>query len=90
MQQTDGISLTGIPLSVTRRLLKDADNPDSVADWQGQSSADWNGLLISEAYMSLMMKDATVTVLSWLTLCDRTEKVIVKYPDLSSCRPEDA
>lgn len=35
--QTDSVTLTGEPLSVTRRLLKDADNPDAVADWQGRT-----------------------------------------------------
>lgn len=33
--QKDSVALTGVPLSITRRLLKDADNPDVVADWQG-------------------------------------------------------
>lgn len=33
--QTDSVALTGIPLSVTRQLLKDADNPGTAAGWQG-------------------------------------------------------
>lgn len=62
--QTDSIALTGIPLSVTRRLLKDADNPDVVADWQGGDATVWNDLLGSEAYTTLTTADATSAVLT--------------------------
>ena len=43
--QTDSIVLTGVPLSVTRHLLKDAENPDAAADWQGVDASVWNDLL---------------------------------------------
>jgi insecticidal toxin complex protein TccC len=62
--QTDSIALTGVPLAVTRRLLKDADNPDTVADWQGADSSAWNNLLAGEAYTTLTTADATGTVLT--------------------------
>ncbi|EMN1412637.1 RHS repeat protein, partial [Enterobacter cloacae] len=39
LTQTDSVALTGVPLSVTRRLLKEADSPDAVADWQGEDIA---------------------------------------------------
>ncbi|MQC09284.1 hypothetical protein C4511_18715, partial [Morganella morganii] len=33
LMRTDSIALTGVPLSVTRQLLKDADNPDIAVNW---------------------------------------------------------
>ncbi|QLA70596.1 RHS repeat protein (plasmid) [Enterobacter pasteurii] len=64
--QTDSIALTGVPLAVTRRLLKDADNPDTVADWQGDDAFAWNNLLAGEndGYTTLTIADATGSVLT--------------------------
>lgn len=62
--QTDSIALTGVPLSVTRCLLKDADNPDVVAGWQGADASAWNDLLDGEAYTTLTTADATGAVLT--------------------------
>lgn len=64
MTQTDSVALTGIPLSVTRRLLKDADNPDVVADWQSADASAWNDLLDGETYITLTTADATGAVLT--------------------------
>ncbi|HCT7987943.1 TPA: RHS repeat protein, partial [Serratia liquefaciens] len=57
------MALTGVPLSVTRRLLKDADSPDAVADWQGADALTWNGLLADEVYTTLTTADAAGAVL---------------------------
>ncbi|MGC6061455.1 RHS repeat-associated core domain-containing protein [Enterobacter kobei] len=62
--QTDSITLTGIPLSVTRRLLTDADNPDAAANWQGADASVWNGLLAMETFTTLTTADATGAVLT--------------------------
>lgn len=64
--QTDSVALTGVPLSVTRRLLKDADNPDVLTDWQGADASLWNDLLAgeSEGYTTLTKADATGSVLA--------------------------
>ncbi|VFS15000.1 Uncharacterised protein [Enterobacter cancerogenus] len=51
--QTGSVALTGIPLAVTRRLLKDADNPDTVADWQDGDATAWDDLLDAESYTTL-------------------------------------
>ncbi|WP_081946037.1 RHS repeat-associated core domain-containing protein [Cedecea neteri] len=64
LEQTDAIALTGTPLSVTRRLLKDADNPAVVADWQGNDASAWNDLLGAETLTTLSISDATGTVLT--------------------------
>jgi len=64
LMQTDSIALTGAPLSVTRRLLKDADSPDTVADWQGADASAWNDLLAAEAYTTLSTADATGAALT--------------------------
>lgn len=62
--QTDSIALTGVPLSVAQRLLKDADNPDAVADWQGVDASAWNDQLDGETFITQTTADATGTVLT--------------------------
>jgi insecticidal toxin complex protein TccC len=57
--QTDSVALTGVPLSITRRLFKNANDPDSVVDWRGESASGWNGALDEEAFTSLVTTDAT-------------------------------
>ncbi|MDI6539540.1 RHS repeat protein [Pantoea ananatis] len=64
LTQTDSVALTGVPLSVTRRLLRNADNPDAVADWQGEDTSAWNDLLDGEAYTTLTTTNATGAVLT--------------------------
>nr|WP_320407049.1 RHS repeat domain-containing protein [Yersinia proxima] len=64
LMQTDSVALTGVPLSVTRRLLKDADNPDAVADWEGTDASVWNDLLDAETYTTLSTADATGVMLT--------------------------
>jgi insecticidal toxin complex protein TccC len=64
MVQTDSISLTGLPLSVTRRLLKDVDNPDNLADWQGTDASGWSALLEGETHTTLTTADATGATLT--------------------------
>ncbi|WP_455872379.1 RHS repeat-associated core domain-containing protein [Serratia proteamaculans] len=75
--QTDNIALTGIPLSVIRQLLKDADHPETVADWQGDDAAVWNELLDGEAYTTQTTADATGTVL--ITTDERGNRQRVVY-----------
>ncbi|VFS15008.1 Uncharacterised protein [Enterobacter cancerogenus] len=64
LMQTGSVALTGIPLAVTRRLLKDADNPDTVADWQDGDATAWDDLLDAESYTTLTTADATGAVLT--------------------------
>ncbi|AIA46942.1 RHS repeat-associated core domain-containing protein [Serratia sp. FS14] len=64
LTQTGSIALTGVPLSVTRRLLRDVDYPDVVADWQGGDASAWNDLLDGEAYPTLTTADATGAMLT--------------------------
>lgn len=56
--QTDSVAITGAPLSATRRLLKDADSPETMADWRGGES-DWDGQLAAEMFTTLTVVDAT-------------------------------
>lgn len=62
--QTDSIALTGVPLTVTRCLLKNVDNPDTRADWQGTDAPAWNAVLERAAYITLTTADATGAVLT--------------------------
>lgn len=64
LTQTDSVTLTGVPLSVTRRLLKDADNPGTLADWQGEDVSAWNDLLTTEEFITQTTADATGAVLT--------------------------
>lgn len=62
--QTDSVALTGVPLAVTRRLLQDADNPDTVVDWQGEDVSAWNDRLATESFTTLTTTDATGATLT--------------------------
>lgn len=62
--QTDSVALTGAPLSVTRRLLQDADNPDTVVDWQGEDVSAWNNRLATESFTTMTATDATGATLT--------------------------
>ncbi|ACK45138.1 RHS repeat domain-containing protein [Shewanella baltica] len=62
--QTDSIALNGVPLSVSRRLIKEADNPDVITDWQGDNTSAWNRLLAAESFTTLSTADAHGAVLS--------------------------
>ncbi|TCZ20981.1 RHS repeat protein, partial [Pantoea agglomerans] len=64
MAQTGSAALTGMPLSASRRLLKDADNPDATAGWHGMDAPAWNDLLAGEAYTTRTAADATGAVLT--------------------------
>ncbi|WP_438308450.1 RHS repeat domain-containing protein [Pseudomonas guariconensis] len=92
--RTERIALTGVSQSVTRQLLKNADSPDTLVDWQDDAG------LEPDAYTTQTTTDATGAVLStqdaaghkqrlcydvagqlagsWLTLKGGTEQVIVK------------
>lgn len=61
LTQTDRVALIGVPLSVTRRLLKDSENPDAVADWQGADASVWSDLLAAELFTTLTITDAAQT-----------------------------
>lgn len=82
--QTDSIALTGIPLSVTRQLLKDADNLDAVADWQGDDTSVWNDLLDGEAYTTQTTADATGTVLTTTDERGNRQRVVYDVAGLLS------
>ncbi|UWM65337.1 RHS repeat protein [Enterobacter sp. CP102] len=48
--QTRSIALSGPSLLVSRRMLKEADNPDCEANWQGQDASVWDNQLDTEAF----------------------------------------
>lgn len=75
LMQTDSIALTGGPLSVTRQLLKDADNPDSAVDWQGEDPSVWNDRLATELYTTLTAADATGAVLTTTDAAGHVQRV---------------
>lgn len=82
--QTDSVALTGVPLSVTRRLLKEADNPDTVADWQGADASSWNDLLDDEVYTTLTTADATGAELTTLDAKGNLKRVAYDVAGLLS------
>lgn len=51
--QTESVSLSGRPLSLTRQLLKEADDPATAAGWQGDRPSDWNSMLAAERWTTL-------------------------------------
>lgn len=56
--RTDSVGLCGVALRVTRRLLAQADNPDSFADWQGEYVPTWDALLAAEGFTRQTSTDA--------------------------------
>lgn len=70
--QTDSIALTGVPLSVTRQLLKDADNPDIAVNWPESSP---ESLLSAEKYITQTVADATGAVLNTTDAAGHQQKV---------------
>ncbi|MDX7998436.1 RHS repeat protein, partial [Xenorhabdus sp. Reich] len=67
--------LSGVPLSVTRRLLKGADNTGTVADWQGQDTSAWSALLDTVAHTTLTTADATGSVLTTTDTAGNLQRV---------------
>lgn len=84
LTQTDSVALTGVPFSVTRRLLKDAENPDVVTDWQGTDASAWNDLLAGETYTTLTTADATGAVLTTTDARGNTQRVAYDVSGLLS------
>ncbi|MDS0907047.1 RHS repeat protein, partial [Morganella morganii] len=67
--QTDSIALTGVPLSITRQLLKDADKPVSWPESNPQT------LLSAEKYTTQTIADATGAVLNTTNAAGHQQKV---------------
>lgn len=80
----DSIALTGVPLSVTRRLLKDADNPDTVANWQGEDSSAWNDQLAADRLTTLTTADAIGAVLTTTDTKGNVQRVVYNVAGLLS------
>ncbi|WP_081861824.1 RHS repeat-associated core domain-containing protein [Photorhabdus australis] len=59
LNRVDSIALNGVLLSVTRRLLKNADDAGMVADWQDEDDSARNELLDEKEYKTLTTADAT-------------------------------
>ena len=64
LAQTESLALSGVPLSVSRRLLRQADNPDVAADWQGADASAWNDLLDGETFTTRSTADASGALLT--------------------------
>ncbi|MEG7517655.1 RHS repeat-associated core domain-containing protein [Morganella morganii] len=69
LMQTDSIALTGVPLSITRQLLKDADKPVSWPESNPQT------LLSAEKYTIQTIADATGAVLNTTDAAGHQQKV---------------
>ncbi|MEQ5118976.1 RHS repeat protein [Morganella morganii] len=81
LMQTDSIALTGVPLSVTRQLLKDADNPDIAVNWPESNP---QALLSAEKYTTQTTADATGAVLNTTDAAGHQQKVTYDIAGLLS------
>ncbi|HGH5988999.1 TPA: RHS repeat protein [Morganella morganii] len=81
LMQTDSIALTGIPLSVTRQLLQDADNPDIAVNWPESNP---QALLSAEKYTTQTTADATGAVLNTTDAAGHQQKVTYDIAGLLS------
>ncbi|MFV3287074.1 RHS repeat protein, partial [Pseudomonas sp. NY15356] len=73
--QANSVALTGVPISTTRQLLKDADHPDIAADWQGEEAAEWDTRLAPETYTTQTTADATGAMLTTLDAAGNLQRV---------------
>ncbi|UBM27365.1 RHS repeat protein [Pseudomonas sp. p1(2021b)] len=73
--KTTSITLSGVPNAVTRQLLKEADNPEVVADWQGEDASDWDTRLALETYTTQTSADATGALLTTLDAAGNLQRV---------------
>lgn len=62
--QTNSINLVGVPNSVSRHLLKDADSLEVAISWQGEDVSAWNDLLSSAVFTTQTTTDATGAALT--------------------------
>ncbi len=76
--QTDSIALTGVPLSITRQLLKDADKP---VNWPESNP---ERLLSAEKYTTQTIADATGAVLNTTDAAGHQQKVTYDIAGLLS------
>ncbi|WP_250211217.1 RHS repeat protein [Morganella morganii] len=78
LMQTESIALTGVPLSVTRQLLEDADNP---VNWPESNPA---SLLSDGKYTTQTTADATGAVLNTTDAAGHQQKVTYDIAGLLS------
>ena len=81
LMQTESIALTGVPLSVTRQLLKDADNPDTRVNWPESNP---ESLLSTEKYTTQTTADATGAVLNTTDAAGHQQRVTYDIAGLLS------
>ncbi|MEM8025432.1 RHS repeat domain-containing protein [Morganella morganii] len=81
LMQTESIALTGVPLSVTRQLLKDADNPDTRVNWP---EANPDSALSAEKYTTQTIADATGAVLNTTDAAGHQQRVTYDIAGLLS------
>ena len=60
----DSVSLNGVSLQQTRRLLAQADMAGTLADWQGTGPDNWNEWLAEQAWVNLSVVDACAATLA--------------------------
>lgn len=64
LAQTDSMALSGVPLSITRRLLKNAGNQETMADWRGEEQPHWDRQLDPIRYTTRTTTNAIGAVLT--------------------------
>ncbi|MFZ5933930.1 RHS repeat-associated core domain-containing protein [Pseudomonas sp. HS6-2] len=75
LMTTECMALSGVPLSMTRRLPQAATDPDLQVDWHGADPTAWNALLGPERYTTVTCTDATGNVLITRDAADHQQRV---------------
>ncbi|POG16474.1 RHS repeat-associated core domain-containing protein [Pseudomonas putida] len=75
LMTTECMALSGVPLSMTRRLPQAATDPDMQMDWHGVDPTAWNALLGPERYTTVTCTDATGRVLNTRDAADHQQRV---------------
>ncbi|WP_409261614.1 RHS repeat-associated core domain-containing protein [Pseudomonas putida] len=75
LMANESFALSGVPLSITRRLLNAATDTDMQVDWHGADPSAWNALLAAERYTTVTHTDASGKVLLTLDAAGHQQRV---------------
>ncbi|WP_067703062.1 RHS repeat-associated core domain-containing protein [Erwinia sp. ErVv1] len=82
--QINSIGLSGGSLSVTRRLLKEMNNEEIVANWEGDAISAWDDRLDDRSYSTLTRADATGSTLIATDASGNQQRVVYDIAGLLS------
>lgn len=75
LDKTNSIAISSMLLSITRCLLKNANDIATTVDWQGEDISDWDNLLDEKQYTTQTTADATGKILTSTDAADNIQRM---------------